>query len=183
MSKAILVVDLEGTCIEGVHAAKDAESEVIEIGAVVVQDGRLAESFGRLVRPVVRPILSDFCKKLTGIAQEQANQAQEFPVVWDKFLNWTSRFGPHVWTSWGSYDLMALDRDTQRIGAKVPWVYKDLAAVFVRHTRRRANHRRAMKILGLCPEGAHHRGESDARNVAAVYLEMQRRAWLDWKID
>ncbi|MES8989501.1 exonuclease, partial [Cutibacterium acnes] len=57
-----LVVDLEATCADDGSIAPE-DMEIIEIGAGwATESGVVLERFQHLVRPLVRPILTPFCK-------------------------------------------------------------------------------------------------------------------------
>ena len=77
-----LVVDLEATCDERGRLPRE-EMETIEIGAVLI-DGALLMKSGALesrgefqcfIRPIRHPVLSEFCRQLTSIRQEDVDQA------------------------------------------------------------------------------------------------------------
>jgi len=62
----ILVVDLEATCSDDGSIAPE-EMEIIEIGACwATESGVVLQRFQHFVRPLQRPILTPFCKSLTG---------------------------------------------------------------------------------------------------------------------
>ncbi|PIC11574.1 hypothetical protein B9Z55_029004 [Caenorhabditis nigoni] len=44
--------------------------------------------FDRYVRPVVNPMLSDYCKSYTGISQATVDNADTFSKVFDQFCAW-----------------------------------------------------------------------------------------------
>ena len=44
--------------------------------------------FSSYVRPRINPLLSKFCKELTGIEQSQVDKAPYFPVVFKLFTQW-----------------------------------------------------------------------------------------------
>ena len=74
-----IIVDLEATCWEGMRSP---DMETIEVGAVALAGpaGPVEGEFGAFVHPVVRPALSDFCRRLTYIHQEDVDEADLFPV-------------------------------------------------------------------------------------------------------
>lgn len=65
-----VVIDFEATCDK---EKVPKPQEIIEFPSVVVNSrtGQLEDSFQTYVRPVCHPILTDFCKDLTGIRQNQ----------------------------------------------------------------------------------------------------------------
>lgn len=48
----------------------------------------ITDCFQSYCRPVINPKLSEFCKELTGITQEQVDQADTFPLVLERFETW-----------------------------------------------------------------------------------------------
>lgn len=57
----ILVIDLEATCDDPPFPV----TEILEVGAVwVAPDGQILDRFQSFVRPIERPQLTDFCKRL-----------------------------------------------------------------------------------------------------------------------
>jgi 3'-5' exoribonuclease 1 len=60
-----VIVDLEATCWEGRDSSRN---EIIEIGAVLVNEQQeILSEFEQFVRPLMNPVLSEFCKNLTTI--------------------------------------------------------------------------------------------------------------------
>ncbi|KAF9276614.1 3'-5' exoribonuclease 1 [Linnemannia elongata] len=83
-----LCFDVEATCELGFRF--EFPSEVIEF-PVVLLDGstlEIVDEFHSYVRPIHRPILSDFCKELTGISQETVDNAPTFVEVLARFEDW-----------------------------------------------------------------------------------------------
>jgi inhibitor of KinA sporulation pathway (predicted exonuclease) len=82
-----VVIDFEATCDE---PHNPDPQELIEFPAVVVDaesDTHTVE-FRTYVRPVAHPLLTPFCVGLTGIRQEQVDQAPTFPEVLRQFEEW-----------------------------------------------------------------------------------------------
>lgn len=53
-----------------------------------VSTGQIESEFRQFVRPTTHPILSSFCLGLTGIDQQQIDQANRFPDVFRDFKQW-----------------------------------------------------------------------------------------------
>lgn len=83
----LLVVDFECTCDSG---EPNYPHEIIEFPVVVVDVAlrRVVAEFHTYIRPVNHPILSPFCKELTGITQEQVDAAPTLPEAIAKFDDW-----------------------------------------------------------------------------------------------
>ena len=163
-----IIVDLEATCWR--DARDRARMEIIEIGAVRIPSAP-GDEFQRFVRPVEEPILSDFCRELTSIAQADVDAADTFPTVIGEFIDWIGR-EPFTLCSWGAYDLNQLRLDCRRHEIPLP-------PTFERHINLKQEFGRkfdvrppgmsaALKIAGMRLEGTHHRGIDDARNIARL---------------
>jgi inhibitor of KinA sporulation pathway (predicted exonuclease) len=165
-----LVVDLEATCDEH-HALPREDTEIIEIGAVLVDGATLEplDEFQSFVRPVVHPRLTPFCTQLTTITQADVARAPTFRFVAPKL----AAFGQGaLFCSWGGYDRNQLERDARRAGIRAPLGprHLNLKEAFARaagEARELGTHG-ALRRVGLAPTGTHHRGIDDARNIARL---------------
>lgn len=175
----LIICDLEATCWED-QPYRD-EMEIIEIGAVRVQNGVVTDEFQRFIRPSLHPNLTDFCKKLTSIRQEEVDAAPLFPEVYQQFKDW---IGPasFVFGSWGKYDLRQLQLDVARLD--LTWFqplerHLNLKHLFAQWRNvKPCGMERALQLAKLPLEGTHHRGIDDARNIARLTHLM-----LPWLID
>jgi len=168
-----IIADLEATCDE--QGFPLDRMETIEIGAICLNSagGPVVGEFGAFVRPVVTRTLSAFCTTLTGITQSDVESAEPFYDVFARFVEWCTGEGePFVFGSWGNYDLTQLQRDCARHKTAFP-------AALLRHINIKAEFSRqyavkpmgmmgALKHLKITPEGRHHRGIDDARNIAKI---------------
>ncbi|KAF9931252.1 hypothetical protein FBU30_010577 [Linnemannia zychae] len=88
-----LCFDVEATCELGFRF--EFPSEIIEF-PVVLLDGstlEIVDEFQSYVKPTHRPVLSDFCKELTGISQETVDNAPTFVEVLALFEEWLTSHG------------------------------------------------------------------------------------------
>ena len=168
-----VIIDLEATCWEGVrHSPKMA---IIEIGAVCLAShgGPVEGEFGGYVRPVLEPTLSDFCRHLTSIRQEDVDGAELFGPVLGRFNAWLGP-EPYVPCSWGAYDLHQLQHDCQQHGVPLPVAFAghiNLKKEFARlRGVKSCGMRKALEIAGIPLTGTHHRALDDARNIAKLAL-------------
>ena len=103
-----IVLDLEATCND---SNEDFQMEIIEIGAVAINDrGEILDTYNTFVQPIVNTQLTDFCKNLTTIEQNDVDNAPKFPRAMIDFLGWIyshleddNHDGVKLW-SWGYYD-------------------------------------------------------------------------------
>lgn len=170
----LIVFDLEATCWE---PEEPERVEILEIGAVQMQpdsggdgSGAIAE-FSEVVRPLVSPILGEFCLGLVPIAQAQVDAADPFPAVFARFLEWIGE-GPFWLGSWGAFDRAQLEIERKRHGLAMPRGFAghiDLRREYARWKRvRPPGLRAAMEQAGIAIEGTPHRALDDARNLARL---------------
>lgn len=168
----LLIIDVEATCCDDGLFSRE-EMEVIEVGAVVIDpssEWSVVAEFESMVRPVTHPDLTDFCLTLTGITQSEVDSADTFDVVYRTLVGCVG-CKDSVWLSWGGFDRDIIHRECDRYGLDAKSIgnkHVDLSRAFTQLTGRRRGHRRAMKHFGIEIEGQHHRGLSDARNVAKL---------------
>ena len=166
-----IVFDLEATCWEQNNNFKN--SEIIEIGAVKykIKDGVLiaVEKFQRFVKPIKNPVLSDFCKKLTSIKQEDVDSADTFDVVMKEFGGFIG-IG-FCLISWGNYDKIRIKADCEDHGIQLNrFNHINLKQEFSRITNTKpCGMTKALKRLNIPLEGTHHRGIDDAINTGKIF--------------
>ena len=168
-----LVIDLEATCCDRGTIERE-ESEIIEIGAVMVDTGTLAvvDEFSTFVRPVHHPALTEFCTNLTSIRQEDVDQAPELREAFRKLVTWAEQYTDHLFCSWGNYDRNQIGREcrNKRIDPPFSDGHWNLKQKFSERlgTGNRFGMVAALQELNLELRGTHHRGIDDARNIARL---------------
>lgn len=153
-----------------------SEMEIIEIGAVELlsADAEPSREFGRFVRPILNPTLSDFCTTLTHIRQSDVDSAESFSSVFAEFLAWIGMDSPFTLCSWGSYDLGQFLQDLERHGLPTPAGFDTAHHINLKkrfaefYGTRPLGMAGALRHLGLPLIGQHHRGIDDAKNIAAL---------------
>lgn len=173
-NRPILVVDLEATCDDG-DRLPAADMEIIEIGAVwATPDGTVLDTFQTIVRPVVHPQLTSFCLQLVGIPQADIDVAETFPAAAAALARFAQlhQSANALWGSWGRYDAKQLARDCDRHGTVDPLAaltHLNLKREFAKARKiKEVGMARALAMVGLPLDGAHHRGLDDARNIAKL---------------
>lgn len=113
-----VVFDLEATCWEAGSTKENAykqlnEMETIEIGAVKTDlKFNIIDTFQVFIKPILNPYLSDFCKNLTSIKQEDVDFAPFFKEAYLSFLHWSGSAKQYI--AWGQYDYNQLKIDCAR---------------------------------------------------------------------
>lgn len=151
--------------------------EKIEIGLVVVdlETLEIVDEFQRFVRPLINPILTAFCKKLTSIQQADLDDAPTYQEVGEELRTFAARYPDAAWASWGNYDARQLERDA---AFACPSLLEGLPHFNARkwhaglYDDRPKSLKQTVESLGLVWLGTYHRGIDDARNVASIVKEM-----------
>jgi 3'-5' exoribonuclease 1 len=175
--RKFIVFDLEATCIDKVKFLNEAETfqnETIEIGAVKVNEkGEVVDTFNRFVRPILNPILTDYCKDLTKITQKDVDEAESFPEVLRAFREWIGK--DYVLCSWGFYDKSQLKDDCRLHEIESDWVHSHISLKHqhqeIRQLKRGLGTRKALRKEGFTFEGTPHRGIDDALNITKIFIK------------
>ncbi len=129
-----IIFDLEATCWDGNVMGRI--QEIIEIGALRLDAyGKQVDSFERFVRPLRHPMLSMYCRNLTGIQQADIDQARTFAQVGNEFIAWLDQHEhERLLCSWGNKDLQLLISGSRDAGLDSDWTepYIDLKADYHR---------------------------------------------------
>lgn len=172
----LLVVDIEATCWES-NEGRVHEMEAIEFGAVIVKTStfEVLHKFTVYIKPQVHPILSDFCKQLTGATQELVDAGIGFQDLAARLEQELAPFkGSLAWASWGNYDKNQLAQDAARLHISMPlehFTHINLKRLFAKKQRVRGTRpsvARAMDMKKLEFEGRRHNGSDEALNIVKL---------------
>lgn len=170
-----ILFDLEATCWLG--KPPFGVNEIIEIGAVKINGyAEVEDYFMRFVRPEINPTLSDFCKKLTSISQENINKSKTFLDVGEEFMDWIGvGQEPYCLISWGKYDKSQLISDCTLHHMDTEWLdhHVNLKPIYkkLRKLKDEPGLKKAIKMEGYEFTGVHHRAISDAENLSKIFLK------------
>ncbi len=138
--------------------------------------GEVVDAFNRFIRPVVNPYLSPFCRELTTIRQEDVDRAETFPRVIEDFQDWAGIYednGQIIFCSWGNFDQKQLAQDCRLHDMEDDWIdpHLNIKRQYqeIRRLRRPWGLRHAVTAEGFEFTGVHHRGLSDAENLAKLF--------------
>ena len=77
------------------ETANGKPSSVCSVGAVIVNNGEVVDSFYSLIRP--RPnYYAVFCRQVHGLGYEDTDCAEEFPEVWSDLIAAVHRYYPYI---------------------------------------------------------------------------------------
>ena len=170
-----IIFDIEATCWKG--RPPSLVQEIIEIGAVSINAyGEFQGSFNKFIRPIINPRLSSFCRELTSIEQWEIDRSDDFDVVAEAFQDWANIFEEdYVLCAWGNFDKRMLIQDCKLHEMDYHWAEKfiNLKEQYrnIRRLRRPQGLKAVVEKEGFEFTGIHHRGISDAENLAKVFLK------------
>ncbi|MGN7454878.1 exonuclease domain-containing protein [Paenibacillus pasadenensis] len=182
-----IIFDLEFTFLR----QKAYTSDILELGAVKLRldpDGPpvWSDLFHTRVRPLFHPAIGAATTRFTGITQEDADAAPEFPQAMTQFADWLEQDGlPYYLCSWGPDDRQALLRHFLHHRMDAPWFhnYNDFQLSFTRlqeqDSRQRIGLAKALVLSGLEPFGRAHTALDDAFNTAKLFRSVYRRIQLE----
>eukprot|EP00249_Psilotum_nudum_P005075 c18551_g1_i1 orf=339-1553(-) len=178
----LVVIDFEATCDRNVILSPQ---EIIEFPSVLVSCERLQveDIFHTYVKPVYHPILTKFCRTLTGIFQCQVDGGVSLANALVMHDNWLEekgikdkKFAVLTWTDWDCK--VMLETECKQKGLRKPpyfnrWI--NLKVPFqIAFNGLRCNLKAAVEAAGLKWEGRPHSGLDDAKNTARLALEVMR---------
>ena len=152
--------------------------ETIEIGAVEVDRyGQVHGQFSRLIKPVIHPQLSHFCRQLTQIDQTDINRARSFSRVIQDFKDWIGvEYEDYLLASWGAFDRTQLMADCRLHKEEDWWLdeHIDLKKQYqqIRGLPKKRGLKSAVRHEGYEWEGEQHRALVDALNTTKVFVGM-----------
>ena len=184
-----VVVDFEATCVKD---ARIFPQEIIEFPAVLVDGatGRIESAFRRYVRPKHHPVLTQFCRELTGIRQEDVDGGVDLgEALWmhDSWLKAATAGAENkrgvrlAVVTWGDWDCRTmLEFECRFKGIEKPsyfdrWINLRVPFQAALGGGGRVNLQEAVRAAGLDWEGRLHCGLDDARNTARLLAELMRR--------
>ena len=104
MNRIFIDLEMNGIPEEQEEARRICSTEVIEIGAVMLdENNREIRSFRRFVKPVYSEEIFPVIGELTGITTEMVENEKTFEKVLPDFLSWCGR--DYLIYSWSSCDL------------------------------------------------------------------------------
>ena len=182
-----IFVDLEMNPVPREHRAglTELRHEVIEIGAVTLDEANAeAASFKRFVRPQFSETLAENIVRLTGITDEDVENAGGFGEVLAEFAEWCLETGGADFEiyAWSDNDLKQLKREVRRKQVELTEAcetmfanWRDFQRVYsdMFYLSQVMSLTKALELSGLDFEGRAHDGLTDARNTADLYRQTQ----------
>lgn len=172
----IVIVDTELTCDQ--PRLPSNMVEVIEIGAVKLnlKTLEIKDEFQAFIKPRWNTKLSEYCKLLTGITQEQINSAHDFESEYNRFIKWFGSPKKNQFASWGDdlrpiqYSCAANDIECKYLtNWDLKRFYQEIEGT------KGIGLDKAMSHSNLEFQGNRHRALDDAKNTAYLIKEILRK--------
>ena len=191
----LVVLDFEWTCDNKLRQLQPRPpAEIIEFSCVLVKTcprpATIVAEFQQYCRPELHPVLSTFCKELTGITQDQINKGVPLEIAIAKFHHWlqchdiilnrqhaSSSQLPFAICTWSDADLGGtLPRQMEALKlTRTPWFDRWInlklayTSVYKKDSR---GLQKCVEKIGLHFEGRAHSGLVDSINTAKIVLDM-----------
>lgn len=171
-----IIYDLEATCWDG--RPPGMIQEVIEIGAYKIDEyGQAVDKFSRFIKPQVHPVLSLFCRQLTGISQADINRASDYQRVIEDFLDWIDIDEDYLLCSWGDFDRKIFIKNCNQHRMDFEWAddyHLNLKAQYyrIRNFSKPVGLQKALRVEGFEFDGDPHRGIDDAYNTCKIFMHL-----------
>lgn len=180
----VLLLDLEFTCWEDSLNTGWSDParppEVIEIGIVAYGTigGTVFNEYVSFVKPTINSQLSNYCKTLLGIAQDQVDMAQPLTTVVGDIERWLRHNGAEraPTCSWGVNDRKFKANNCLLVGCPDPFserAHADLKMMIHEAFGSLAvglqDRDRTRQLLGIPENPMRHRAIGDARELIAFF--------------
>ncbi len=170
-------VDFEMTCWRSIKEVELAQPEIIEIGAVKLDNEyRVVDTFSLYIKPEYNPQITKTCTKITGITTETLEGAPSFKEAMPLFIDWLGTSDLKIY-AWGRDDKQQLEQEYRIKGLyeRLPHPFKkwrDFQGIFMRifDFNRRIGLTVVLEMLGIDFEGKQHRAVDDAFNSAKLLM-------------
>lgn len=148
--------------------------EIIQIGAVIVQDGKIVNNmFSEYVKPKYYTTIKSKIKKLTGIDEKKLHKADSFQKVMNAFKEWCAPYKPDIIATWGNDDVPLLKSQSSFFGYDDSWLpgFFNLQPIFTRQyniDRPQINLMAAIELIGAGGGLDFHSAINDAYYTALI---------------
>lgn len=177
-----IVFDLEwNQCPDGKEKEnKDLPFEIVEFGAVKLgPDRKVIDEFQQFVSPEVYRELHYITRDLVKISMRDLDEGLKFPEAAKAFFDWCAEGGEYMFGTWGSTDLMELQRNCRFFNVDYefpkPLLYYDIQKLYsicYSDGKSRAALETAIDELQLEKDAPFHAAIYDAIYTAQVFEKL-----------
>jgi len=162
---SVVVLDFETTGL-----SPDCGDRTIEVGAVLVRDNRITDSFQSLMNPGIR--VSGFIEQYTGITNRMLSDAPPVAEVMARFAAFIDKH--HLVAHNASFDRRFLDAELRRISLQRSQEFACSMLLSRRLNPDAPNHslETLVRYKNLTTSGVFHRALADAEMTAHLWIGM-----------
>ncbi|MDN3663601.1 3'-5' exonuclease [Vibrio agarivorans] len=162
-ANSVIVLDFETTGL-----SPNQGDRAIEIGAVKLVDGKVVDSFQKLMNPGFR--VSGFIEGYTGISNRMLATADSCEVVMNHFADFIQ--GSNLVAHNASFDKRFLDAELALIGRQYDGEFACSLLNSRRLTQQAASHKLGdlVRLHNIDNDGVFHRALADAQVTASLWL-------------
>jgi inhibitor of KinA sporulation pathway (predicted exonuclease) len=188
--KHLLVLDFEATCCDDNSFPRN-EMEIIEfpICVVDISTKQIIDEYHTYIKPIIHPILTNFCTNLTGIKQKTVNNGKLLITVLNEVSEFIKKYPDSIFVTHGDWDLKTiLPTQIKKLKLNVNkrfsnWLnIKNEYELYYKRKGRGLQY--ILNELNLPLIGHHHSGIDDTRNIAQIAIKMindGHKFEFDWK--
>lgn len=191
-TKYICVLDFEANCGLNMKELK-MDNEVIEFPSVLwkYEEGAMVKisEFQLFCKPKHTPVLTQFCKDLTKITQEQVDAGVSFPVAFKQHEMWLRLHVPDFDNMVHSNSILLVTYGEWDMATMAPKEYrnynmKDIHSFYLKYCNVKTDYSKfykhgkkfgmatTLEYLNIPLEGTHHSGIDDSRNISKILIRM-----------
>ena len=185
MAKAeqLVFIDFEFSMPERHRVPKGFFPEIIEAGVVVVQNGKVSDTFSSYVKPTAFPRLTNRCKRFLSISQNEVDSGISFQCLIDYF-NRLNAGGVAKVVTWGNMDMKVLRDNCAQSNIPFPFQaqFVDLSMEYKRFfgDQNQTGLWKAVQEYGREGVGKHHKALDDALTTQHIYNLVEKdKKYLD----
>ncbi len=168
---------------------KDLPFEIIDIGAVKLDDGRSkVGEYTQLVRPSVYTQMHKVTGNLIHLQMQDLKKGHPFKEAAEEFLAWCGE--DYIFCTWGPLDLFEFQRNMHFYGMEPlsgePIRFLDVQKLFsiaCDEKEQRRNLEHAIDFLKIEKDVPFHRAYSDAYYTARILRELPQEVFVNYSID
>lgn len=162
---SVVVLDFETTGLSPYYGDR-----AIEIGAVLIRDNQVVDSFQSLMNPEMR--ISSFIEDYTGITNRMLSGAPSIAEVMENFSSFIAQ--NHLVAHNAGFDCRFLDAELDRIGEKRKQEFACSMLVSRRLYPEAPNHKleTLVRYKKLETSGVYHRALADAEMTGRLWIKM-----------
>ncbi|MCL1144579.1 3'-5' exonuclease [Shewanella marinintestina] len=171
----VIVLDFETTGLSPTQGDR-----AIEIGAVMLKDGKVIDTFQQLMNPGFR--VSGFIENYTGISNEMLLDAQSCETVMSEFADFIGDYNLVAHNA--SFDQRFLDAELNRIHCNYSGQFACSMLIARRLYQQAPNHKLGSLIeyKNIQHDGVFHRALADSEMTADLWLTMLEDLQQDFQI-